>query len=246
MTPTPARRLDEVQPPIARKRLADEVALRIRRFVVDEGLSPGDRLPSERQLAERLGTSRATVSQALRSLSVSGLLVVRHGSGIYLQTDPARLVGITVDLSIGEDRVAEEEIAEFIHWIERALVRADPAPEFDVEAIDAAFGELETAGGSIGEFVQADADFHRTVIEATGNRYLVALFTELHREVHRLTYAGWIESGTTPGWLEGEAFTRQIQLHRRIRDATAEFDLEGLAVALEAHRQAVTDHLRRR
>ena len=71
------RRPDPVELPrtgrLAVTRLSDDVAERIRRLIISENIAEGARLPPERDLAERFGASRPTVSQALRALSLMGL-----------------------------------------------------------------------------------------------------------------------------------------------------------------------------
>lgn len=74
--------------PVRRQRLYEVLADRIVDFVEAQGLTPGQRLPPERALAEQLGVSRATLSQALVALEVKGLVDVRHGDGAVL-TPPA-------------------------------------------------------------------------------------------------------------------------------------------------------------
>ena len=68
--------------PLSRPRLYEQVAQQITGWIADNELKPGDRLPPERELATRLGVSRATVSQALVALEVIGVVAVRHGDGI--------------------------------------------------------------------------------------------------------------------------------------------------------------------
>ena len=64
-----------------RSRLYEQVAEQITAWIADNGLGPGDRIPPERELATRLGVSRATLSQALVALEVVGVVAVRHGDG---------------------------------------------------------------------------------------------------------------------------------------------------------------------
>ena len=68
-------------PRLLRTRLYEQVAAQITTWVTDNDLAPGDRLPPERELAARLGVSRATLSQALVALEVIGAVSVRHGDG---------------------------------------------------------------------------------------------------------------------------------------------------------------------
>ncbi|WP_462418231.1 FadR/GntR family transcriptional regulator [Kytococcus sp. Marseille-QA3725] len=74
-------------PPLRRERLHDRLASHITDFIEAQGLSAGDRLPSERQLAADLGVSRATLSRALAALESRGRIEVRHGIGALVR-DP--------------------------------------------------------------------------------------------------------------------------------------------------------------
>src|ERR1044071_5056273 len=79
---------------LVRSRLYEQVAEQITAWIADNGLQPGDRIPPERELAQRLGVSRATLSQALVALEVIGVVAVRHGDGTVLKRPPpaARIV----------------------------------------------------------------------------------------------------------------------------------------------------------
>ena len=70
--------------PVTRPRLYEQVAQQILEWVRENDLHVGDRLPPERELATRLGVSRATVSQALVAMEVVGMVSVRHSDGVVL------------------------------------------------------------------------------------------------------------------------------------------------------------------
>ena len=70
--------------PVPRPRLYEQVVSQIQEWIEESGLALGDRLPPERELATRLGVSRATVSQALVAMEVVGIVSVRHGDGVIL------------------------------------------------------------------------------------------------------------------------------------------------------------------
>ena len=74
---------------LRRPRLYEQLADHITAFIDAQGLSPGERLPPERLLAEQLGVSRATLAQALVALEVRGVVDVRHGDGAVLREDRA-------------------------------------------------------------------------------------------------------------------------------------------------------------
>jgi GntR family transcriptional repressor for pyruvate dehydrogenase complex len=64
--------------------LFQRVADQVQRYIAANGLNPGDRLPGERELCELLGVSRASVREALRSLQARGVVLVRHGKGVFV------------------------------------------------------------------------------------------------------------------------------------------------------------------
>jgi len=86
----------------------------IRTLLLDGGLREGDRLPSERELAERFGVSRVTVRDALRALEAVGLLEIRVGArgGAFVTTPTAAVVGETIANMLMMSAVTPEDIAE--------------------------------------------------------------------------------------------------------------------------------------
>src|SRR3989442_5808274 len=70
--------------PIARLKLYEDLVERLGEHVREARLKPGDRFPPERELASRLGVSRASIRQAMVALEVQGRVEVRHGDGTYL------------------------------------------------------------------------------------------------------------------------------------------------------------------
>ncbi|HZD65391.1 MAG TPA: GntR family transcriptional regulator, partial [Acidimicrobiales bacterium] len=74
----------ELRPP-QRVRLYEELERQLRQYIRDAGLRPGDRFPTERELADQLAVSRTSVRQAIVSLQVQGLVEVRHGDGMYVR-----------------------------------------------------------------------------------------------------------------------------------------------------------------
>src|SRR6185312_5202807 len=84
-SPSSASALSSLSP-VARKPMYERLVEHLRAYVVEAKLAAGDRLPSERELSERLGVSRASVRQAIVALEVQGILEVKHGEGTFLRT----------------------------------------------------------------------------------------------------------------------------------------------------------------
>lgn len=74
--------------PVTRPRLYEVIVEQLCGYIADNGLNEGDRLPAERDLAAKLGVSRASLSQALVALEVQGVLSVRHGDGAVIVHPP--------------------------------------------------------------------------------------------------------------------------------------------------------------
>jgi len=123
--------------PVSRPRLYKQLVQRLLAYVSDEGMSPGQRLPTERDLAAQLGVSRASVAQAVVALEVQGILSVRQGDGIYLlrQADPGQSVQELV-----KRRQRLPDILEAREAIEAKItsLAAQRRTDKDMAAIDAA------------------------------------------------------------------------------------------------------------
>ena len=78
-------RLPNVEP-IKREPLATEIARRLVDYLLAGGVEPGERMPSERQLAQAFGVGRSAIREALKALTLLGLVEVRHGDGTYRVT----------------------------------------------------------------------------------------------------------------------------------------------------------------
>lgn len=242
----PADALGAVEPiPVTRR--ADQVVTRIRDLIAEEALQRGDRLPPERTLAQRFGTSRAIVSQALRTLVLMGMIEIRPGSGAYVTRNPAAMVASSVDLLVRTHEGRVEDIAELRYWLEsvgaqRALERRSAD---DLLVMEEALGRMETSRRELSTWVNADSDFHAAVVQAAGNPYLVPLYESVHAAVTSVAYDVWVAEDRIPRWFSRE-FDQQIELHRALFDAVRDEDAAGLLAVLERHHRALIDHLQHR
>src|ERR687893_1979319 len=86
-----------------RRSLAHDAAEHLRELVSSGALQPGDKLPSERELASRLGVSRPTLREAVRGLVIMGLLETRHGAGTFVvHRTPPEGGGLTVTIDLAD------------------------------------------------------------------------------------------------------------------------------------------------
>lgn len=230
--------------PIPVMRLADGVVEQIRQLILDQAVEVGDRLPSERSLAEQFRTSRAIVSQALRSLSLMGLVEIRPGSGAYVTRNARAMISTSMDLLLQMQQGEPTQIAELRHWLEstgatHALDRRQPE---DVDRLEESLTAMESSRDGLPAWIVADARFHATLVELAGNGYLSALYESVHASVISVTYDAWVQQGRAPRWFVDD-FDAQVALHEAIFDAFRQGDAAGLAEALGEHQRVLIEHL---
>ena len=121
------------------RRLYEDIVQRFRSLIHEGELKPGERLPSERVLAEQLQVSRSSVREAIRSLELQGLVVSKRGSGTFIDTENLESVValIASTLSSGADTL--RDIFEMRHLLEPQIagVAAQRASQLEILKLEA-------------------------------------------------------------------------------------------------------------
>lgn len=171
--------------PIQRVDIYRATLERIRELIRSGNLQPGDRLPSERDLAEALGVSRAAVREALKVLESYGQVEIRIGSGTYVrraapqeacQLAGALLNGLNPDTHLLQDALEVRWALE--RQVIESLGRVTPDQAAEIRAILAEEAE-EFMGGGLAEGT-LNVRFERTLAHLTGNRLLVRMQATAH------------------------------------------------------------------
>ena len=164
--------------PVARPRLYEQVAEQILGWVRDNGLQVGDRLPPERELATRLGVSRATVSQALVAMEVVGVVAVRHGDGAVL-VDSSGTSKVVDALRRHARRLPDVIEAREALESKLAGLAAARRTEEDLARIDGALAVMAADIEAGGRGVEGDELFHAAVTAAGHSPLLERLMGEI-------------------------------------------------------------------
>jgi DNA-binding FadR family transcriptional regulator len=219
------------------RRIVPQLDEALRAMLRDGRWAPGERLPSEARLAAELGVGRSSVREAVRLLAHDGLLDVRHGSGTYAaeappaspaQRDLARLLRRARLLEVHEVRRALE--------VEAARLAARRTRPEDVDRLTATLRARQRhVGGDPAQFIDADLDFHRTVVELSGNR----LLTELFASVAPVLRAALIDMVRHEPGLPDVSCA-----HAALLDALARGDAEGAIDATVDHLDSTMTYLR--
>jgi GntR family transcriptional regulator, transcriptional repressor for pyruvate dehydrogenase complex len=217
--------------PVLRSRLYEQVADQISTWIKENGLLPGDRLPPERELAQRLGVSRATLSQALVALEVIGVVAVRHGDGTVL-TERARTGPVIEAIRAHADRSPEIIEARDALESKLAALAAVRRTDADLAAIRAALEQMEREIEAGGRGVEADEQFHGAITAAARSE----LLTQMMAAIHDLIRETRLESLSQPGRPR-----ESLAGHQRVADAIAAGDPDAAAQAMHEHVMLVSD-----
>ncbi|MER5596526.1 FCD domain-containing protein [Streptomyces sp. NPDC002265] len=211
---------------------------RIKAMIGQGLLEPGQRLPTERDLAAELGISRSSMREAIRALTVMGVLEARHGSGIYVTRleagDLLETFGVVAGLSRGPRLVELLEVRRVLESTAAALAAARITPDrlAEVERHLTAMDATDDPE----EILAHDLAFHREIAAAAGNDTMAAILEGLSSRTFR--------ARVRRGCQEEGAFARTRREHAAIHRALAARDPEAARAAAAAHVAEVEQWLR--
>ncbi|ASO19878.1 GntR family transcriptional repressor for pyruvate dehydrogenase complex [Actinoalloteichus hoggarensis] len=218
--------------------LTDTAITKIRGMIVSGELRPGDRLPREADLADRLGLSRNSLREAVRALSLIRVLDVRQGDGTYVTSlEPSVLLeamGFIVDLHRDDSLLQFFEVRRILESAAASLA-AQSATEAQIADLAALLDDLGEQP-SVDELLANDLEFHRRVAAVSGNEVLVSLIETVSSRTQRARiWRGLTENG---------AVRRTIAEHRAILDAIGAGRADLASAAMTMHVAGVESWLR--
>jgi DNA-binding FadR family transcriptional regulator len=209
---------------------ADGVLEALEHLVLDQ-LEPRDSLPSEGELARRLGVSRLTIREAVKTLAGRGLVEVRQGRPAIVSEPNAALIGSFFASALRREPGSLLELLEVRQALEIHIARlaAERSSRAAVVGIELALNAMRTAQDTQ-SFHEADMHFHEALAMATSNRMLNFLLEALEeplRESFRQSQRGHE--------LRGNSMDDILEEHRAILDCVREHDARGAAQAMRRH-----------
>jgi GntR family transcriptional repressor for pyruvate dehydrogenase complex len=169
--------------PIRKQAIAEEVSSRLLSLIQQRQLTPGDKLPSERDLAASMEVSRSSLREALRALAMMNIIETRQGDGTYVTSLEPGLLVEHLDFVLSLDRSAMHHLFEV-----RRIVEVGIAEFAARRATDAQIAELEEllekASQSTSDaeaFLRVDLAIHDLIAAAAGNPLLSRIMSSLSR-----------------------------------------------------------------
>ncbi|MDT8440075.1 MAG: FadR/GntR family transcriptional regulator [Desulfuromonadales bacterium] len=220
--------------PIRPKKISEEIAAQIKLLISQGELKPGERLPSERDLATMLGVSRPSVREAIMVLEAMGFLDSRQGGGTFVRaltegsiTDPlARLIE-------NRDPQLLRSLAEVRMGLESwsAYLAAQRATEAEIAEMRRTYAIMEEQAATGGWGADIDAEFHYAITVASHNSVQMHVLDSIHSLFHTSVQVALMEFYRQEGLVE-----RLLTQHREIMEAIIARDPERA-------RSKMMDHL---
>lgn len=220
--------------PVQPEKLSTAVTRQIEKLILRGILRPGERLPSERELSERLGVSRPSLRESVAELQDKGLLTTRAGAGIYVADVLGSAFSEALVTLFADHDEAVFDYVSFRRDMEGLAAEraAHLGSDTDLQVIQTIFDKMEAAHLKRDPTDEArlDADFHLSIIEASHN----VIMLHMMRSMYQLLQQGVFYNRQT---MFKQRTTRDTLLnqHRAINDALQARDPEGARRAVEAH-----------
>lgn len=220
--------------PVKKNSIVIELTSRLMDFIFSGNIKLGERLPAERVLSEALGVGRSAIREAIKALTVLGILEVRQGDGTYLKKADSTLLTQAIEwgLLLGERKTMD--LIEARKEIEISLVRfaAQRWEERELHELKEIVDAMNIS--TISGFVENDIAFHLKVAEMSKNSVLTDILVSIQSLLRT-----WIKLV-----IESEGSTNfSYQDHRDIYEALARRDAEASALAMEKHMNDATKRL---
>jgi GntR family transcriptional regulator, transcriptional repressor for pyruvate dehydrogenase complex len=211
-----------------RETVSMEISRRLLAYLLAGDIKPGERIPSERRLAEALGVGRSVVREALKSLTLLGLIDVRQGDGTYLRGTESDLLPQSIEwgLMLGQKRTLD--LVEARRHLEEVLagLAATRRTDEDLAALHDLLQAMRDSSGDPDAFVAADIAFHLRVTQAAGNETLGSVISGI-----RSLLQVWISRVMH----SAGSYAPSVAEHEAILASLEAGDVDGSRAAMHAH-----------
>ena len=227
--------------PIRPKKLSEEIVNQIKDLISRGDLNPGQKIPSERELASFLGVSRPSVREAIMVLEAMGFLESRQGGGTYVRS----LADVTMadplaNMVARRDPRMLHALTEVRIGLETwsAYLAAKRATDAEIEKLRKLYAIMVEQAGSGGWDAEIDCEFHLTITAASHNTLQVHVLNTIQTLFQTTIMVALSEFYTKEGYIE-----LLLNHHREILEAIAAHDPERARDKMMEHLTLVEEKL---
>ncbi len=221
---------------VKRTRIPEEIVSQVLQLVRDGAIKPGDRLPPERELAQQLNVSRASVREAMRLMDIQGLVIIRPGAGTYITEDTVEVIVQAFSTLLSGPTSAARDIFEMRLILEPQVVSlaAKRASDADVRRMEGILLQQEEDIINGGTGVESDSEFHFAIAQATKNSALIAVTQAI---------SDLLSQSRDSTLLSPERSNQSLQSHRRILETIKDRQSRSAEEAMHRHIADIDRHV---
>jgi GntR family transcriptional repressor for pyruvate dehydrogenase complex len=224
--------MNEIFTPIKQTKISEEIAGQLKSLIFEGKLKPGEKLPSERDLAKSLNVSRVSLREALNTLQGMGLLEVQHGNRTFVRPITTGSIYDPLLSFIKKSPANTLKVFEIRKFLEIGIVflAAQRATDNEIKQLEKSLKELEEDLGKNRLGAKSDMDFHLIIARATHNWAYVHMMQTIYDLLQEELRLAW-------GGVFGEKDKRKMlfEQHKRIFNAVRDRDPEKGAEEAKAH-----------
>lgn len=210
--------------PIRPKKISEEIVSQVKQLISKGELKPGDRIPSERELATMLGVSRPSVREAIMVLEAMGFVESRQGGGTYVKAlTEASIMNPLAKLVEKRDPALLRSLAEVRMGLESwsAYLAAQRATDSDIAEMRRLYKIMEKQAAKGGWSPDVDAEFHYAITSASHNSLQMHVLDSIHSLFHATIQVALMEFYQQEGHVQ-----LLLTHHHDIMEAIAAHDPE--------------------
>jgi len=217
--------------PIRKSSISDDIVQQIIGLISNGDLKAGQRLPSERDLCVKFAASRSSLREALRCLSIMGVLSARPGEGTSVAMDGSKFMETVLHWRMSTEQHDIEDLMEVRLALEgvTAASAARHAQSHELRKLQELVAKMEDSVGDAKRFAALDLEFHLGLAKASKNKLILDLVAVIR---------GQLERGVAKVLQLPDAMPLSVQEHREILNAVANNDSEQASAAMQAHLNA--------
>lgn len=207
--------------------LSEKVANNIKKLIIDQELKPGDKLPNEIDLAEKLNVSRSTIREAIKILISMNILEIRRGKGTFVCEKP----GIAAD-PLGVTFMNKKDLLLYLFETrliiepEMAALAASRASEKNIRILEEVFLKMKMDIMEGKDHTKADITFHNIIAKSTQNPIIQRIVPIINDSI----VEGYLETKDLP-----ESGEKVIAYHEKVLNAIKNKDAEAARNYMREH-----------
>lgn len=211
--------------------ISEAIAQQIMDLIASGDLKPGQRLPSERDLCVNFGAGRSSIREALRCLSIVGVLNARVGEGTSVAADGGKFLGKIMEWRLITEKHDIENLLEVRVGLEGVAAgnAAVGASQAEIDSLLELVTRMKSAVDDKKEFANLDLEFHISIAKASGNAFLIDLVSMIRGQLARVLSKVLLLPNARP---------LSLREHIAVVEAIKRHDPDGAREAMHAHLEA--------